>query len=99
VLVAVATALAIMNAGPALAADTIAPTAPGLPVASDLTEFGVTLTWAPSTDDVGVDHYEVWRTYTDIVQRWAPPTTNTVTINNLNRGSGVGDWRSIQIRS
>ena len=34
-----------------------------------------------------VDHYEVWRDYTDIVQRWATPTTNTVTINNLNRGS------------
>ncbi len=79
--------LAVLPASPAHAADTTAPTAPGLPVASDLTEYSVTLTWAPSTDDVGVDHYEVWRTYTDMVIRAATPTTNTVTINNMPRGS------------
>lgn len=84
---AAATALLVLLASPAHAADTTAPTAPGLPVASDLTEYSVTLTWTPSTDDTGVTYYEVWRTYTDMVMRAASPTTNTATINNLPRGS------------
>jgi hypothetical protein len=63
------------------------PTAPGLPVASDITEFSVTLTWPASTDDVGVAGYEVWRNYTDIFQLVATPTSTTVTVGGLNRGS------------
>ncbi|GIH09722.1 hypothetical protein Rhe02_77890 [Rhizocola hellebori] len=86
-LIAAVIALVLMNAAPALAADTTPPTAPGLPVASDITEFSVTLTWPASTDDVGVDHYEVWRIHTDIIQRVATPTTNTATVTGLNRGS------------
>ncbi len=39
--------------------DTVAPTAPGRPVASDLTSATVTLTWGASTDNVGVVGYEV----------------------------------------
>ncbi len=87
-LTAVITVLVLaLTASPAAAADTTPPTAPGLPVASDITEFSVTLTWPASTDDVGVANYEVWRGYTDIVQRVATPTTTTATIGNLNRGS------------
>ncbi|WP_203692636.1 cellulose binding domain-containing protein [Catellatospora coxensis] len=63
------------------------PTAPGTPVASGLTETSVVLTWTPSTDDVGVDHYEVWRQYTDYVIRVASPTTATATVTGLPRGS------------
>lgn len=89
-LAAAATALALVFAAPAHAADTAPPTAPGNPVASDLTETSVVLTWTPSTDDVGVDHYEVWRQHTDYIQKVATPTTNTATVTGLPRGSVNG---------
>jgi hypothetical protein len=44
---------------PAAAPDTQAPTAPGTPVASGITTTGFTVTWPPSTDNVGVVRYEV----------------------------------------
>lgn len=77
----------VFAAAPAHAADTTPPTAPGTPVASDLTENSVTLTWAPSTDDTGVANYEVWRAYTDIVQRVGTPAGTTITVTGLPRGS------------
>jgi hypothetical protein len=40
--------------------DTTPPTKPGTPVASNITATGVKLTWAPSTDDVGVVGYDVY---------------------------------------
>lgn len=40
--------------------DTVAPTPPGAPVVSGLTHTGFTLTWAASTDSVGVLRYEVF---------------------------------------
>lgn len=83
----VATVLSLMLAAPAHAADTAPPTAPGTPVASDLTETSVVLTWAPSTDDVGVDHYEVWRQHTDYFQLVATPAAATATVTGLPRGS------------
>ncbi|MEU8001857.1 cellulose binding domain-containing protein [Catellatospora sp. NPDC049111] len=86
VLVAAAMSLAPAPAAQA-AADTTAPTAPGTPVASELTETSVVLTWTPSSDDVGVDHYEVWRQYTDYVIRVASPTSTTATVTGLPRGS------------
>ncbi|MDI1460636.1 cellulose binding domain-containing protein [Catellatospora sp. KI3] len=79
--------LAVMLAAPAHAADTVRPTAPGTPVASDLTETSVVLTWAPSTDDTGVHHYEVWRQHTDYIQQVAAPTVPTATVTGLPRGS------------
>ena len=39
--------------------DTEAPTAPGLPTVSSITSTGATLTWAASTDNVGVTGYTV----------------------------------------
>ncbi len=39
--------------------DTTAPTAPGAPTVSGITGTGATLTWAASTDDVGVTRYTV----------------------------------------
>jgi chitodextrinase len=88
-LLAVATTCAILLglAAPAHAADTTPPTAPGTPVASNLTEGSVTLTWTPSNDDVAVANYEVWHIYTDIVLRVGTPTANTFTVNTLRRGS------------
>jgi hypothetical protein len=48
-------------ANPAVADDTTAPTAPGTPVFSQVTQFGLTISWAPSTDDVGVANYFIRR--------------------------------------
>ncbi|WP_117215536.1 cellulose binding domain-containing protein [Allorhizocola rhizosphaerae] len=79
--------LVLAQAAPAHAADTSPPTAPGTPVASNITETSVMLTWPPSTDDVGVSHYEVWRYYTDIVERVATPAEPTATVTGLRRGS------------
>ena len=42
-------------------ADTTAPTTPGTPVASAVTATGLTLSWAASTDNVGVTGYRVYR--------------------------------------
>jgi mannan endo-1,4-beta-mannosidase len=41
--------------------DTQAPTTPGTPAASGVTSTSATLTWAASTDNVGVTGYEVFR--------------------------------------
>nr|WP_244454497.1 glycoside hydrolase family 9 protein [Micromonospora echinofusca] len=41
--------------------DTTAPTAPGTPTASAIGPNGVTLTWGPATDNVGVTGYRVYR--------------------------------------
>lgn len=43
------------------AADTEPPAAPGKPQASDVTANGLTLSWTPSTDDVEVAGYEIYR--------------------------------------
>lgn len=40
--------------------DTEAPTTPTNLVASNISATGATLTWGPSTDNVGVDHYNVF---------------------------------------
>jgi chitodextrinase len=40
-------------------ADTQPPTAPGTPTASEVTPNGLTLSWAPATDDIGVVRYVV----------------------------------------
>ncbi|RCG21025.1 xyloglucanase [Sphaerisporangium album] len=41
--------------------DTTAPSRPGTPAASAITASGATLTWAASTDNVGVTGYDVYR--------------------------------------
>ncbi|MGW4894000.1 glycosyl hydrolase family 18 protein [Kitasatospora sp. NPDC004240] len=38
-----------------------APTAPGTPTGSGITETGLTVSWTPATDDVGVKNYDVLR--------------------------------------
>ncbi len=44
----------------AVVADTIPPTTPTNVTVSAATETSIALTWTPSTDAVGVDHYEVY---------------------------------------
>jgi hypothetical protein len=47
-------------AAPAVVADTLAPTAPADVMVVSADSSTVTLSWIPSTDDVGVAGYEVW---------------------------------------
>jgi len=61
--------------------DTTAPTTPGTPVASAITSSGATLTWAASTDNVGVTGYTVFRrvgtTDTQLATSTGPTTALT----------------------
>jgi hypothetical protein len=81
VLVAVAAAALAVGAAPAYAADTAPPTAPGPLTATAVTTTSVTLTWAPSTDDVGVVRYDVSYLVanSDVIRR-TETTTNSVTL-------------------
>ncbi|MFC7643754.1 cellulose binding domain-containing protein [Streptosporangium lutulentum] len=49
------------NGGVVPPADTVPPSRPGTPAASAITSSGATLTWAASTDAVGVSGYDVYR--------------------------------------
>jgi chitodextrinase len=87
-------AIAMIDAGPAGAApaelppDTQAPSRPGQPTMVSATPHTVTLTWTPSTDDVGVVQYRV-----EIVSMASTPfvtsATNTVTFTDLAPGGYV----------
>ncbi|MER5647343.1 glycoside hydrolase family 9 protein [Streptosporangium sp. NPDC002524] len=46
--------------------DTVAPSRPGKPAVSAITGSGATLTWAASTDNVGVSGYDVYRGTTKV---------------------------------
>lgn len=79
--------------GPAGAAlepppDTQAPSRPGAPAMVAATPHTVTLTWTPSTDDVGVVEYRVDLVSTASV-RSVTSTTNTVTFTDLAPGGYV----------
>ncbi|MFY1689636.1 fibronectin type III domain-containing protein [Plantactinospora sp. WMMB782] len=53
----------VTAAGPPASAppvDTVPPSTPGAPVATEVTETSALLTWRPSTDNVTVTGYEVW---------------------------------------
>jgi chitodextrinase len=64
-------------------ADSTAPTAPGTPVASGTTSLQTTLTWAASTDNVGVTGYEVYRGTTLV----GTVTSTTFTDTGLTQGT------------
>jgi endo-1,4-beta-xylanase len=59
--------------------DTEAPTAPGAPTVSNVTSSGATLTWAASTDDVGVTGYTVQNATTGAALGTSTGTTTTLT--------------------
>jgi beta-glucosidase len=60
--------------------DTSPPTAPGTPAASEMTASSVRLSWAASSDDVGVTGYEVVRVQSSETSVTTSATTNaTVT--------------------
>jgi chitodextrinase len=70
--------------------DTAPPTRPGTPTAGEVTTTSVALSWAPSTDDVGVTGYEVWAQHTDIVARLGTPTGTSFTATGLLPGNRYG---------
>jgi hypothetical protein len=63
--------------------DTTPPSTPGTPVASAITATSVNLTWAASTDNVGVSGYSVVRVNGSTETVVASPTTNSATITGL----------------
>ncbi|MFI7450454.1 cellulase family glycosylhydrolase [Nonomuraea sp. NPDC049714] len=60
--------------------DITPPTTPGAPAASGVTATGATLSWAASTDDVGVTGYEVYRSPGTLLGRSA---TTSMTLTGL----------------
>lgn len=60
--------------------DTTPPTQPGAPVASNLSAFGLTLTWPVSTDNIGIASYEVFR---DGTISCGTTSSNTINISQL----------------
>lgn len=74
---------------PALAADTTPPTVPGPTTVVESTETSIRLTWAASTDDVGVTGYEVSMLHTDVVQLFRT-ATNEIQISGLQPSRTYG---------
>ncbi|MDX3382528.1 cellulase family glycosylhydrolase [Streptomyces niveiscabiei] len=64
--------------------DTQAPTAPGTPTASAVTGSSATLTWAASSDNVGVSAYDVVRVSGTTETPAAASTTNSATVTGLS---------------
>lgn len=73
--------------GGASSGDTEAPTAPGAPAASAVTDTSATLTWAASTDNVAVAGYDVVRVSGAAETAVASSTTNGVTVTGLTAGT------------
>ncbi|WP_432100305.1 cellulase family glycosylhydrolase [Streptomyces sp. WAC 04229] len=67
--------------------DTEAPTAPGAPAASAVTDTSVTLGWAASTDDTGVRGYDVVRVTGGAETGVAASTGTTATVTGLTPGT------------
>ncbi len=64
--------------------DTERPTTPGSPQVVNTTADSVDLTWNPSTDNVGVDAYELYDSATNALV--ATSATNSVTVTGLSPG-------------
>jgi chitodextrinase len=77
-------ASSVLNATTAACADAQAPTVPTNVVASSVTASGLTLTWAASTDDVGVTAYEVLQNGTLINGN---ATGTSLAVGNLTCGT------------
>ena len=59
-------------------ADTVPPTTPtGLTGTFNRTNSTVSLTWGPSTDDVRLDHYDVWRTVSSVMTKIGAVTSTS----------------------
>ncbi|MEU2022972.1 cellulase family glycosylhydrolase [Streptomyces sp. NPDC016469] len=67
--------------------DTEAPTAPGTPAASAVTDTSATLTWAASSDNVAVAGYDVVRVSGGTETAVASSATTSVTVTGLSAGT------------
>jgi beta-glucosidase len=67
--------------------DTAAPTTPGTPTAASVTSSSVNLSWAASTDNVGVSGYDVVRVQNGAETALASPTTNSAALTGLTAGT------------
>ncbi|WP_348650542.1 cellulase family glycosylhydrolase [Catellatospora sp. KI3] len=63
--------------------DNQAPTTPGTPAASNVTSSSVSLSWAASTDNVGVTGYDVVRVSGSTETVVASPSTNSASVTGL----------------
>jgi cellulose 1,4-beta-cellobiosidase len=91
VLLAASAAVAFVGIGSSYAtaaADTTPPSRPGAPTAVSVSPTMVTLTWTPSTDDVGVVQYRVDTLSINSI-RTVYSTTNTATFTDLWPGGWV----------
>ncbi|MFG1868326.1 glycoside hydrolase family 9 protein [Micromonospora arborensis] len=68
---------------PAGSADTTAPSVPGTPTASAITATGLSLSWAASTDNVGVTGYRVYREAGTTDPLVGSPTGTTLAVSGL----------------
>lgn len=75
----------IAPATPAPVGDTTAPSAPAGLKISNVKDTSVDLSWAASTDNVGVSSYDIYRNgaYID----WSPPSKTSYTITGLTCGT------------
>ncbi|MCY0927913.1 cellulase family glycosylhydrolase [Streptomyces sp. H27-H1] len=64
--------------------DTAAPTTPGTPTASEVTATSATLSWAASTDNVGVTGYDVVGVHGGTETQVAGSASNRVTVTGLS---------------
>ncbi|MEU0850975.1 cellulase family glycosylhydrolase [Streptomyces flaveolus] len=67
--------------------DTRAPTAPGAPAVSEVTDTSVTLAWSAATDDVGVTGYDVVRVDGSTETTVATSATGRATVTGLTPGT------------
>ena len=67
------------DGGPQVEADTIAPTSPANLTASNITQTSIDFSWSPSTDNVGVTSYSIFRNNSALTS----VTTTSLTVNNL----------------
>ncbi|MFE0808631.1 cellulase family glycosylhydrolase [Streptomyces sp. NPDC058848] len=67
--------------------DTEAPTVPGTPAASAVTDTSVTLGWTAATDDTGVTGYDVVRVDDSTETPVATSTATSVTVTGLTAGT------------
>lgn len=72
------------------AGDTAPPTPPTRLTVTAVTTTSCQLTWAPSTDTTGIDHYELWRSGTPNTRLLASLTGTQATVTGLSPATTYG---------
>jgi endo-1,4-beta-xylanase len=82
-------ATAATDTAMATAVDTQPPTVPGPPLAVTVTPVRITLAWAPSTDDIAVTAYDIFRSTGSPMTFVAVGTTTTNSFTNTGLSPGT----------